>query len=420
MKLYDEAIETSVLNSMLNSYEALVIGLTHFPEDSFQGGMTSELFGIIKKLVKQNIKIDRNNINAEYKNNDMLIPNKFMELSDVDINDFKIKTGLIIDYYKMRKMNRTITELKEFDIWTYKKQAIELSNKLIDITKGTTNEVLEEWMVRNVIINQVKNGEKRNVIKTGFWKLDDLITGFGEGNVITIAGRPATCKTAFSTQLAMNNKKDGHIIGYLSLEMSNEEIVERMLCNELKISYGDVRARNIKIEVLDRYNDNFDENIKMIKNQSVRINSLEPLIRTLVVVNNCQIIYIDHLEKLYDNEANFKKHERIGYIMDKLKTIAQELKIPIVVMQQINRGSEDNKESRPSLVNLKSSGSIEEWSDIVMLLHRPEKYHPEDQSLKGLFEVNVAKNRFGAEGIIEFIFDSEYMNFELKKGYSEF
>jgi replicative DNA helicase len=137
----------------------------------------------------------------------------------------------------------------------------------------------------------------------------------------------------------------------------------------------------------------------------------------MVMLRNCQIIYIDHLEKLYDHSTSFKKHERLGYIMDRLKTIAQELKIPIVVLQQINRGVEEHKQSRPTLSDIKSSGAIEEWADTCLLLHRPEYYNKNDATIRGLFEVDAAKARFGTTGVAKLKFDAEFMRFELDHGY---
>lgn len=414
---FDEKLEIEVLNAMLNSHDALVIGLTHLETESFVGTYSNAMYKTIQGLVKKNIKIDRNNIATEYKNNSLTVPACLNKLDKPETNDVYIKVETLKNYTILRKLKNLITESPgKMDIWNFRNTAMHLSMRLNEIISGNENEVIPEWMVRNSIVNQIKNGEKRKVIATGIWQIDDIITGFGAGNIIAIAARPAMGKTAFAMQLALNNRNAGHVVGFLSLEMSNEEIAERIIANELKVAYKDVQERKIPIETLSAYSAGYEEKIKFVKNQNIKIDQLAPLVRSMVKVDNCEIIYIDHLEKLYDHSPAFKKHERIGYIMDQLKIIAQDLEIPIVVMQQINRGGEENKGSRPTLADIKSSGSVEEWSSVVMLLHRPEYYDRENATLHGLFEVDVAKNRFGPTGIVKLTFDAQFMRFE-SRGY---
>lgn len=409
---YDELVEKQLLNSMLNSPQALVIALTHLEIDVFMGTTTRELYGIIKGLIKKNIAVNRDNLNAEYKIKGEFLPHYFNKPDTVEINDVIIKIDLIKNYAILRSVLNEITTVPaQLDIWNYKNKIMALTAKISEIINQTENGIVEEWELRNKLVNQLNNKDVRKVIKTGYWNIDETISGFSAGNIITIAARPAQGKTSLAMQFAINNKKAGHIVGFLSLEMSNDEIMERIMANELNVPYTDVRDRKIQPEQYAGYADNYDEKIKFVKNQNIKIDQLAPFVRSMVKINGCEIIYIDHLEKLYDHGPQEKKHERLGYIMDKLKTIAQELEIPIVVMQQINREGPNNKGSRPTLENIKSSGAIEEFSDIVFLLHRPESYDRENHEIRGLFEINIAKNRFGPTAALKLTFDPQYMKF---------
>jgi len=395
---------------MTYNWDCMIIGLTHLKEDSFFDENNKQYFQTMQKLLKQNIKPDINAIETEYRKNGKIIPESFKLPKDSTIDDCKIKTEILKNYCQIRKIrNEMLENMDKIDVWNYKTIGMNIASKISSYINFSENEIVEEWEVKNTLLNQIKNGSKRKIIKTGYYRLDDKLEGFGESNLITIAARTAMGKTAFAGQLAINNKNRGHKVGFISLEMSNEEIYERILSNELSIPYGQIRSRTI--ENLEQYKKDIIENIIFVKNQNIKIDQLEPIIEIMVSIQNCEIIYIDHLEKLYDHDSYAKKHERLGYIMDRLKTIAQKTKIPIVIMQQIRREAEENKQCKPLLSDIKSSGSIEEWSDIVLLLHRPEYYDKLNNDLKGRFEVNVAKNRFGDTGTIELYFDAEFMRF---------
>lgn len=410
-KHFDAKVETEVLNAIPMNFDCMVIALTHLTEKSFFSPDNRRHFEVIQGLLKRNVEISRLNIEAEYKRNGWNIPSYFKTVTAPEVNDIKVKVEMLKNYTILRSVRNEMREaIEKLDIWNFKTLGSGSVSKIMALITAHGNEIVSEYLVKNKLLNELKAKKQRKIIKTGYWKIDDMLGGFGEGNVITIAGRPAMGKTMVAGQFALNNKKAGHNVGILSLEMSNEEIYERFMANELNIPYGSIRARDVDQAQIDAYRATVDESVFFIKNQNVKIDQLEPLINILVKIHGCDIVYIDHLEKLYDHDSHFKKHERLGYMMDRLKTTAQNLNIPIVVMQQINRDVEENKGSRPMLSDIKSSGSVEEWSDIVLLLHRPEYYDREpNPENHGLFEINVAKNRFGKTGTVRMEYDPQFM-----------
>lgn len=418
-KLYDCSVELEVLAAMAMDHAYLIIAMTHLDQDCFFDPENSGYFGSIQSLIRKNVAVSRETVAAEYRAAGKAVPPKFDMIPIMDPNAMKIKAKMLKEYSVLRKVrNEMIEKAAALDVFNFRSMAPAAAATVSLLANNTFNEIEDEGAVRMNLINQLREKRKREVIKTGFWKIDDLVEGFGEGNLVVIAGRPAMGKTSFAGQLALNHKAAGHRVGFLSLEMSNEEISERFMANETHVPYRSIRSRDVAEDILDKYLVGMDESIKFVKNKNIKIDQLEPMIRILVKAENCRIIYIDHLEKLYDHAQRQSKAERFGYIMDRLKTTAQDLKVPIVIMHQINRDAEENKGSRPMLSDLKSSGAVEEWADIAMLIHRPEYYNRDNHDLRGQFDVDVAKNRFGPTGLVKMFFDPEFMRYTQEMNYA--
>lgn len=258
-------------------------------------------------------------------------------------------------------------------------------------------------------------------VPTGFYELDEMLGGFQKSDLIIIAARPSMGKTAFALTLARNAAVDHKIpIGIFSLEMSTMQLVIRMLCAEGRLNAHLVRTGKLPHE----------EGVKLSKNAHKLIESpiyvddtpaqtvleIRAKARRLKTEKNIGLIIIDYLQ-LMQGPAKAESREReISHISRSLKSLAKELNIPVIALAQLNRAVETRTDKRPQLSDLRESGSIEQDADVVVFLNRPEYYNikvdAEGNSMEGVAEVIVGKQRNGPTGEIRLAFIKEYARFE--------
>jgi len=261
-------------------------------------------------------------------------------------------------------------------------------------------------------------------LRSGFKELDKMTSGWQNSDLIIIAARPAMGKTAFVLSMAKNMALDyEYPVGIFSLEMSNVQLVNRLIINVCQI-----RGENIKSgRLTDEEWMLLDKNIKHLYNApifiddtpSLSIFELRTKARRLVREHGVKVIIIDYLQLMNASGMNFGSREQeVSTISRSLKGLAKELNIPVIALSQLNRSLESrqgNEGKRPQLADLRESGAIEQDADIVCFIHRPEYYKiTEDEngnSLIGIAEIILAKHRNGPTGIATMNFDAEYALF---------
>lgn len=268
------------------------------------------------------------------------------------------------------------------------------------------------------------NGEVTG-ISTGYYKLDDLTSGWQKSDLIIIAGRPAMGKTAFALSMAKNITVDlQKPMAFFSLEMPGVQLANRLISNVCEIS-----GKKILNGQLDRNEwDRFDKKIGKLMEAPLYIDDtpglsvfeLRSKARKLVREHHIELIMIDYLQLMNANGMRFNnRQEEVSNISRSLKGLAKELNIPIIALSQLNRGVEGREGiegKRPLLSDLRESGAIEQDADMVLFVHRPEYYHlefgPNGEDYRGMAEVIIAKHRKGATDIVLLKFRGEYTRFE--------
>lgn len=259
-------------------------------------------------------------------------------------------------------------------------------------------------------------------VPSGFTELDKKSGGWQKSDLIIVAARPAMGKTAFALSMAKNMIDQGHPVAIFTLEMSTEQLMKRLITNATGIP-----ASNLRYGKLDPMEWNIlNKQIKEMQEKQLFIDDsantsifeLATKSRRLVKEHGVECIFIDYLQLIRAEGKTINNREQeVSTISRALKQLAKELNIPIIALSQLNRGVEartgDNK--RPVLSDLRESGSIEQDADMVLLLHRPEYYgltvDEYNNSLIGIAEVIVAKNRNGSTGPINLRFKGELMKF---------
>jgi len=262
-------------------------------------------------------------------------------------------------------------------------------------------------------------------IPTGYTELDDKTSGWQNSDLVIIAGRPAMGKTAFALSLAKNIAVDAGIpVAFFSLEMSNVQLVNRLISNVCEISGKKILNGQLDREEWNRLDKNIPrmENVPMYIDDTpgMSIFELRTKARRLVREKGVKIIMIDYLQLMNANGARFgSRQEEVSTISRSLKGLAKELNIPILALSQLNRTVE-NREGlegkRPQLSDLRESGAIEQDADMVLFVHRPEYYHiyqdERGNDLHGMAQIIIAKHRKGATGDVLLNFRGEFTRFQ--------
>jgi replicative DNA helicase len=298
-------------------------------------------------------------------------------------------------------------------------------------------------MVKSTIehIHEMKKRGNSGVVgvDTGYGELNDLTTGFGEGDLIIIAARPAMGKTAFTLNLAQKALDDGRGVAIFSLEMPAEQLMMRMLSAKTSIPLQKLRVGDMDDDEWTRLTAASDEmagqKLFVDDDGMLNIHQLRSKLRKLKSQHDeISLCVIDYLQ-LMNGSGGKDRHLEVSEISRGLKLLARELSIPIIALSQLNRGLEARNDKRPMLSDIRESGSIEQDADMIMFVYRDDVYRmreemekekkakAEGQEYKSDFkekieeetEIIVGKNRNGPIGVAHLIFQKKFTRF-VEKG----
>ena len=263
----------------------------------------------------------------------------------------------------------------------------------------------------------VENKGKPTGVSSGFLDFDKVTSGLQKSDLILIAARPSMGKTAFALNIGLNAALRGNVVAIFSLEMSKEQLGQRLLSSHSgidshKLSTGQLTEDEI-IEIAGTVDTL--SNIKLFIDDTAAISALElrSKARRLKNERGLNLIIIDYLQLMQGKSSRItevNRQQEISEISRSLKALARELNIPVVALSQLSRNVELRADKRPLLSDLRESGSLEQDADIVMFLYREEYYNHETENVN-LAELIVAKNRNGPTASIKLHFAREYMRF---------
>lgn len=259
-------------------------------------------------------------------------------------------------------------------------------------------------------------------IPTGFPKLDELTSGFQDGELIIVAGRPSMGKTAFSLNLARNIAVDAKIpVGFFSLEMSERQLALRLLCAEARVDGHGVRTGHLPEDEWQKLSMCVgvltEAPIFIDDTPGISVLELRAKARRLKKEENIGIIFLDYLQLMQGPKNAESRQQEISMISRSLKGLAKELDIPVVALSQLSRAVEiRGGERRPMLSDLRESGAIEQDADVVLFVYRPELYMKEEEvkmkQMEGKAEIIIGKQRNGPLGRIHLNFIKRWARFE--------
>ena len=284
-------------------------------------------------------------------------------------------------------------------------------------SKISMDEIMHETLDR---IN-TRIGKEGNIsgLSTGFVDLDRQTNGFQPSELVIVAARPSMGKTAFVCNMAEWAASAGETaVVIFSLEQSKLELAERFLCIRAKLDGHRLRKGLLEPDerhaLLEASSELSRLPLFIDDSPGRTVAQISAICRRLKRRNKLGLVIIDYLQLIEPEDKRANREQQIAQITRRLKGIAKENNLPLIALSQLNRGVELREDKRPRLADLRESGAIEQDADIVMFLHRPDAYNPEDRP--GLAEIIVAKHRSGPTGIVSLQWRKESMRFDNYEG----
>jgi replicative DNA helicase len=277
-------------------------------------------------------------------------------------------------------------------------------------------------LIRDVLVdafmqleNLYKNKGKVTGVPTGYIDLDNMTSGLQKSDFIIIAARPSMGKTAFALNVVQNASIKYKVPSIIfSLEMSKEQLVQRIICSEALIDSHRLRNGNLEDDDWTRLMDSMkpisQAPVYIDDSPGITVAEMRTKCRRLKAEKNLGLIMIDYLQLMQSSGKRENRQQEISEISRSLKGLARELNVPVIAMAQLSRAPDQRQEHRPMLSDLRESGSLEQDADIVSFLYRDEYYHP-DTEKKNIGELIIAKHRNGATGTVELVWLGQFTKF---------
>lgn len=420
---YSIEAEESVLGSILIDREALLLIYDIlFPED-FYDERNKNIYEAMIDLYKNNRPIDI--ITLSQKLDDLWILETIGGIEYlIKLTELVPTSTNIVDYAHIvkdkavhRKLIRVWNEIISYGYDEAKsiEEILELSEKsLFSVTQIFRQNKLipikDILSQRYEVLAEIQEDPQKifeQRLFTGFSSFDELIWGFKPGDMVILAARPSMGKTAFSLNIAQNIWFSWKTVAIFSLEMSKEQLTDRMISSTMGINSWKLIKWELEDEEFVRLGEALERlswaHIYIDDTAMCSILDIKSKARRLKMESWLDLIIIDYLQLMtHSNSAN--RVQEISEISRGIKSLARELHIPIIAISQLSRAVESRTDKRPILSDLRESWSIEQDADIVVMLYR-EDYYDENTEKKGIVEVVVKKNRNGPTGTVELSFD---------------
>ena len=389
------------------------------------------IFETIQKMIESGDPLDLIALTAEL--NDK---GKLKEIGDVPYLNLlinSIPTAQNIEYYAekvrekawLRRLSQAGLKISDLakntnDVQEALSQAENIIVKITDESLSGDNDTIksvDDWMisVSERVEERRLNPGKITGVESGFADLDKMTLGFQKSHLCILAARPSMGKTAFALNVAANAAiRKEKSVAFFSLEMSGEELMDRLICSEGNIdSYAYRTGR-----MTDEEYQNYAQVLALLSNKklfiddkpNISISEMKAKCRKIKRHHDLDLVVIDYLQLIQSDEQKNNRTDEISSISRALKIMAKELDIPVIALSQLSRACEQRHDKRPILSDLRESGAIEQDADVVMFLYRDD-YYNEESELQNIAELIIRKQRQGSIGTVPFLFAKRYSKF---------
>ncbi|MFH1202571.1 MAG: replicative DNA helicase [Candidatus Omnitrophota bacterium] len=422
--------EMALLGSMIIDEDAIHRALEMVDEDCFYVDMHKKIFSCIVNLYSNSKAIDLITLSDELRGLNQLdeiggaayltaLTNTVPTAANVGHYASIVKeksllrllinhaTRIVSDSYESQDNIDEILDRAErliFEISDFRVSGTSISMK--DVIKDTIERIDQLYQKKAHVTG----------IPTGFIDFDTKTAGLQDSDLIVIAGRPSMGKSSFAINIAEYVAVTEKLpVAFFSLEMSKEQLAQRILCSHARVDAHKVRTGFLSPSDWPRLTtaaSKLSETSLFIDDTpAMTVLELRAKARRLKSQHDIRLIVLDYLQLVRGSGRIENRQQEISDISRSLKALARELKSPVIAISQLSRAVESRQDHRPQLSDLRESGAIEQDADLVVLLLREEYYSPNEDN-KGIAEVNIAKQRNGPVGIMKLSFIKEYMRFE--------
>lgn len=427
----DTEAEQAVLGSMLTDKDAVILAIETLKEGDFYREDNKAIYSAMLNLYNRAEPIDIITVKEE-----LVSIGKFEAVGGIEYLaelPEKVPTTANVDKY-----------IKIVEEKAILRSLIKVSNEIITLGYDQTQEVETimdeaEKKVFNVMQNRNQKGythikdilidafaeleqlynNKQQVtgVPTGFIELDYKTSGLHDSELIILAARPAMGKSAFALNIATHAALRANTpVAIFSLEMSKEQMTNRILCSEAMIDSNKLRTGKIEeddwVKLVETLGPLSEAEIYIDDTPGISITEIRAKCRKLKLEKNIGMVIIDYLQLVQGtgNKRVGSREQEISEISRSLKILAKEINVPVIALSQLSRAAEQRPDHRPLLSDLRESGSIEQDADIVTFLYRDDYYNPDSEN-KNIAEVIIAKNRSGSTGTVELLWLGSYTKF---------
>ena len=433
---YNLEAEQAVLGCVIIDNEIIISLADEMKVQDFYDRRHQLIYSAMLNIYKNGMQIDFTTLIAE-----LQLKNQLAEAGGAvylsSLLDAEFTTANISDYSQIvqdsalkRNVIAAATSISEagynanYDATNYVDYAERLINDLTKRrkTQGFTpiSTVLDN--VKSIMLANRNRNQEITGLSTGFSNLDEATLGLQKDNLIILAARPAMGKSAFAMNIAIqaaqnNVKENGEPIhvALFSLEMSQEQIVQRMTASQSRVNLTNIQRGSLnqkELLLIESANDDLSGlNIHFCDNGSLTVADIRARCRKQQASMGLDLVIIDYLQLINGSGRSSSRQDEVANISRSLKQMARELGIPVIALAQLSREVEKREDKRPIMADLRESGSIEQDADIIMFLYREDYYNKGAAKVSNLTELLIAKNRSGATGKLQFIFQGEYQLF---------
>lgn len=422
--------EQSVIGSMLMDREAIIAASEMITGDDFYQHQYGVMFESMVELFNEGKPVDLVTLQDRLKEKDLPPEITSMEFVRDLLN--AVPTSANVRHYativsEKAVLRRLIKLSEEIENECYlNKEPVEV---ILEETEKRMFKLLQQRNsgdyvpIRQVVMNTLENIERASKTKgnvtglaTGFTDLDYKTSGFQPSDFILVAARPSMGKTAFVLNIAqyMAFKKD-KAVAIFSLEMSREQLMNRLFSMESKVDSQSLRTGNLKDEEWSKLIESAgiigESNLIIDDTPGISIAEMRSKCRKYKLEHGLDIIIIDYLQLMTGSgRGSDSRQQEISDISRSLKALARELNVPVVALSQLSRAVEQRTDHRPMLSDLRESGAIEQDADVVMFIYRDD-YYNKDSEDKGIAEIIIAKQRNGPIGTVNLVWLPDYTKF---------
>lgn len=421
--------EQAVLGAMLLSYDAVIVAMEKLQSQDFYRDVHRIIFEAMEHLHRENKEIDVITLPDELK--------RMKKLDDVGGLEYVLNlpnlvgSAANIEYYAnivaekalARNLISTCTELttEAYDGQKETEALLDDAERRILQLSDTKNrgDFASVGAVVEVTLDKItklyENKAGLTGLPTGFRDLDRMTSGLQPSDLILVAARPSMGKTAFTLNIAQNVGVRQHkTVAFFSLEMSQEQLVQRLLCqiahiDSQKLRTGQLNSDEEWTRLTDACDKLYESPIYIDDTPGISVAEMRSKARRLKSEHGLDLIIVDYLQLMQGRNAESRQQE-ISEISRSLKALARELKVPLIALSQLSRSVESRQDKRPMLSDLRESGALEQDADIVSFLYREDYYDKETEN-QHITEVILAKHRNGPVGSVKLYFKNEFTLF---------